>query len=891
MKPARAILFAAIWAAPHPCAVAEQPVATRPAAMEQVDYVRDIKPLLEHKCAACHGALKQEAGLRLDASQLIRKGGDSGPALVPDKPDESLLLERVSAEPAERMPPDGEGTPLKAAEIALLRAWIAQGARSPEREEFIADPRQHWSHLPAKRPTIPHLDNAAGALNPIDSFIAAKHAEFGLTPRPEAAKATLLRRVYVDLIGLPPKREELQAFLADPSPDAYERVADRLLESPQYGQRWGRHWMDVWRYSDWYGSRGINEIRYSQRHIWRWRDWIVDSLNADKGYDRMIVEMLAGDEAAPGDADVLPATGFLGRNWYKFDRNVWMREMVEHTAMGFLAVSLKCARCHDHKFDPISQREYYRFRAFFEPHDFRTDRLSAETDLQKDATLGMVLEDGLARVYDKDLSAATYVFERGDDRYPDKEHPLEPGVIEALGHTSLTIDPVELPAESYFPALRPQIVSGMRDMDAKKIAAAEAEISTADARVAAAERKLQAFNKGEAATPTPAAEVVLRDDFSAERPGVWTPLSGAWEYRDGKLVEAQVGSFLTIVAPQELPRDFRARIRYTHRPEGSIHSVGVAFDVVDRQSWQAIYTYSSSGKSAIQAFHRDNGVEAYPSAGVFPATIEIGSPQTVEIAVRDRQLNVWLNKELKILYQLPLERRRGGFALWTHSGAAEFDEVLIERLPDEFQLATAANERKKPPFEELTDEDLGAELKATQAGRELAARRLSVAEAESASLTARIAAEEARLQQRQDFEALAQAASRAEKQLELKQAESELFEIESQPAPDEKKLAAAKSALEKARQAQQKTSAEYSHLGEIYPRQSTGRRLALARWIADAQNPRTARVAVNHIWERHFGRGLVPSVSEFGMRARPRSHPELLDWLAAELTDHGWSMK
>ena len=198
-----------------------------------------------------------------------------------------------------------------------------------------------------------------------------------------------MRRVYLDLVGLPPTRDELAAFLADDSPNAYEAVVDRLLASPQYGERWARHWMDVWRYSDWAGYK--EEIRNSARHIWRWRDWIVESLNADKGYDRMATEMLAGDELAPTDPNTLRATGFLVRNWEKFNRNSWLEATIEHTAKAFLGVTMNCCRCHDHKFDPISQVEYFQFRAIFEPHEVRTERVPGQPD---------VLKDGLPRICD-----------------------------------------------------------------------------------------------------------------------------------------------------------------------------------------------------------------------------------------------------------------------------------------------------------------------------------------------------------------------------------------------------------------------------------------------------------------------------------------------------------
>src|SRR5947207_3185631 len=266
---------------------------------------------------------------------------------------------------------------------------------------------QHWAFVPPARPALPEVKNAGWVRNPIDAFIATEHERRGLTPRPEAPRHVLLRRVYLDLVGLPPTREELHAFLADTSPDAYEKVVGRLLASPQYGERWGRHWMDVWRYSDWAGYQA--EVRESQPFVWRWRDWIVESLNRDKPYDQMVREMLAGDEIAPTDPKVLAATGFLARNWYKFNRNVWLENTVEHTSKAFLGLTVNCARCHDHKYDPVSQIEHYRFRAFFEPYEVRTDRVPGEPDTKK---------DGVVRAFDADGAKKTFLFLRGDEKSP-----------------------------------------------------------------------------------------------------------------------------------------------------------------------------------------------------------------------------------------------------------------------------------------------------------------------------------------------------------------------------------------------------------------------------------------------------------------------------------------
>ena len=286
------------------------------------------------------------------------------------------------------MPPESEGVALGDQEIGILRGWIDQGATAPA-EPTPADPRRHWAYQPPVRPAVPCPAGQGWSRNPDRRLPRGGSPVEGIAASPPVSKDLWLRRVYLDLVGLPPTREELHDFRDDQSPDADEKVVDRLLASPRYGERWGRHWMDVWRYSDWYGLG--EEARYSHPHIWQWRDWIVAALNADKGYDRMVVEMLAGDELTPDDPATVRATGFLVRNWDIFNRNTWLANTVEHTARAFLGVTIQCARCHDHKFDPISQSDYYRLRAFFEPVHIRIDRVPGQPDRAK---------AGLPRVFD-----------------------------------------------------------------------------------------------------------------------------------------------------------------------------------------------------------------------------------------------------------------------------------------------------------------------------------------------------------------------------------------------------------------------------------------------------------------------------------------------------------
>jgi hypothetical protein len=322
---------------------------------------------------------------------------------------------------------------------------LADGvARRAEFAAFLASYR--WQPFePVVRPAVPVIGETSFEVrNPIDAFIAAEHRARGLKARPEAPKEILLRRVYLDLIGLSPTPEELTAFEKDASPDAYERVVDRLLADPRHGERWARHWMDVWRYSDWAGWSGGNQIRDSKPHIWKWRDWIVESLNADKGYDRMIVEMLAADELAPEDTNALRATGFLVRNYKMLSREQWLEDTVKHTSMAFLGITVGCAKCHDHMTDPISQAEYYSMRAIFEPHWVRTDPVPGDTNLMK---------AGLVRVFDTDTNPPTYFLNRGDERKADTNRVMSPGVPLAFGG-SLDVQLVSLPLSASNPNKR-----------------------------------------------------------------------------------------------------------------------------------------------------------------------------------------------------------------------------------------------------------------------------------------------------------------------------------------------------------------------------------------------------------------------------------------------------
>jgi hypothetical protein len=660
------------------------------------DYFGPALPKHLNSCLTCHVSAEPPAegsdmphnsfGARLKAvKEELKKAGKKTDipsrlqAIANEDSDGdgvSNLIEMLSG----HYPGDAKDKPTPAEVTATrekLQAFLASKA-GPQWKPFD----------PVQRPTLPAVKNAAWSDNPIDRFVAAEHEKRGLQPRPDAPKHILLRRVYLDLIGLPPARDQMQVFLADNSADAYEKVVDRLLASPRYGERWGRHWMDVWRYSDWAGFG--TEVRESQKHIWHWRDWIIESLNADKPYDRMIQEMLAGDELAPDDPDTVRATGFLARNWYLFNRNVWLDNIIEHTGKAFLGITMNCARCHDHFFDPITQQEYYEFRAIFEPHQVRIDRVPGEPDIAK---------NGIPRVYDATLNAQTFLFVRGNEANPEKKNPLFPGVPQALSGSGLDIAPVALSNTAVIPDKRDFVV-------AETIAASQSAVLKAQADAVAIHRF------------APASIVPSFDSY---------PL-------------------VTLV-----------RLANTQRLLDQSEIADLAAQVA---------------KSRHEALAAVLKVEHLEDAG----KTDSGAWKQAAIATQQVQRHLAL---LEARHNLAAAR----LARWTTPAKMAGD--VTKKLADaENALAKAEMDKKAPSGTTYT--------KRTQS---------------------------------------------------------------------------------------------------TFPATSTGRRLGLGRWIADKQNPLTARVAMNQMWMRHFGKPIVSTVFDFGKNGQPPSHPALLDWLAAEFMERNWNMK
>jgi hypothetical protein len=356
-------------------------------------FREQVAPVLEKRCLHCHGAETHKGGLSLSSRAGVLRGGENGPAVVPGKPDESLLLEMVSGDAPEMPQKD---RPLTREQVEGLRRWVEQGAHWPEGVALKSrrfDGETWWAFRPLSRPKVPAVRDRSWVRTPIDAFVLARLEAEGLHPRPEADRRTLIRRLTFDLHGLPPTPEEIDRFLTDEAPDAYERLVEQLLASPRYGERWGRHWLDVVHYGD---THGYDKDK-RRDHAWPYRDHVIRSLNRDISYARFIRDQVAGDVLEPGDPTGVIATGFIAAGPWDFVGHVELGEqtvekqktrlidrddMLANTMSTFVSLTVHCARCHDHKFDPIPQRDYYRLQAVFAGVD-RGDRVYDSRDTER----------------------------------------------------------------------------------------------------------------------------------------------------------------------------------------------------------------------------------------------------------------------------------------------------------------------------------------------------------------------------------------------------------------------------------------------------------------------------------------------------------------------------
>jgi hypothetical protein len=760
------------------------PPDARPA---KLSFNRDIRPILSDNCFRCHGPDEgtREAGLRLDRREHAVRAGESGkPAIVPKAVADSEALRRIVSTDADlRMPPPTSGKSLTPAQIDVLQRWVAEGA------EYEG----HWAFMPVERPAPPAVNRQGWVRNDVDRFLLARLEREQLEPAPEAALPILLRRVALDLTGIPPTPREIDAVLADPSRDAYERFVDRLLDSPRYGERMALQWLDFARFAD---SNGFQVD--SSRQMWPWRDWVIDAFNRNVPFDQFTIEQLAGDLLPNATPQQILATGFNRNHRLNGEGGIiaeeWRVETVidrvETTGMTWLGLTLNCCRCHDHKYDPISQREFYQFFSFF-------------NNVAESGTL-----QGESRNTDPVLAVPT----------PDL---------------------------------------------ARRIAEQETRIAAAEKQVADASAKLPAL--------IAAWEPGFRDQLK-DRADAWIGLEPTMVKSLGgaTLARQPDGSYLASgVNPENDTYEISAPI-----PAGGFS--GLLLETFPDPSLpnQSLGRFPNGNYvlSRVEAEISGPGL-AEPLRGVFNKAVASYSQMGWEIenTVRGNRQRGWAVDGNDPTKRLP---RRAMFLLETPL-TAPANATLTVRLRHEslgqhgigrFRLSRTTLAPGTVSLEGSTFPATLATILATEAASRTPAQRLELEKFYRANVDSPVRAAEV-------------AVAAAKKALaDLRAAMPNAMVMKE---------------LDKPRDAFILVRGQYDKRGDavtaglpaVLPSLPAGQplnRLGLARWIVDPNHPLTARVWVNRAWERFFGTGLVKTTENFGSQAEFPSHPELLDWLAAE---------
>jgi hypothetical protein len=766
-----------------------------------VDFEREIRPLLSDFCYTCHGpdGAKRKSKLRLDTRQGAFIEADGVKMIVPGKPDESEMFRRlVTAEADDRMPPLKTKRALSAAQVALVKRWIQEGAAWG----------QHWAFVAPKRPPAPETRNRSWRRNPIDDFVLARLEKEGLAPSPEADRATLLRRVSLDLTGIPPTTEELDAFLTDAAPDAYERVVDRLLASPRYGERMAIRWLDAARYADTSGYQSDGP-----RDMWRWRDWVIAAFNDNMPFDRFTIEQLAGDLLPGATLDQRIATGFNRNHRGNAEGGIvpeeyqveYVVDRVDTTATVWLGLTVGCARCHDHKYDPITQEEFYRLFAYF-------------------------------------------------NNVPEHGRAIK------IGNS-------------------PPFIQAPTPAQMKEREHLEAELAVARRRVE---------------DLSPALARAQAEWEKTLRPDAFQP----WTVTDG------------LAARFDLDGDPGSAKIAGEAPEFIVGRLGGAASFDGRGHFEApdVGKFGFFDKFSLAAWVRDG------SGTIVSRTDAAGREEGYQVHLEKGRVQVnlvkrWLDDAIRVETERALEPCRWHHVAVTYDGsrAASGIAVYIDGKPERLQVhldfINQSFETEHPfrigagrdPFRGVLD-DVRVYVRALSA--------------EEVSWIATVEPIQEIVSRPAERRTPAQAGKVAAFYLErlapapIRRAHQELVALSRRKVAFEEHLPTVMvmEELPTPRDTHVLIRGEYNRPGKpvapgvpaaLHPLGAgqAPNRLALARWLVDPGNPLMARVVTNRWWQMYFGTGIVRTVEDFGVQGERPSHPELLDWLAAEFVRSGWNVK
>lgn len=744
-------------------------LSTAATARGAVDFAKDVYPVLQRACFECHGAEQAKSGLRLHTQAAFEAGGKKGPVVTAGHPDQGELLRRISLPRTDKEAMPRRGTPLTPAEIALIRDWVAAGAAWPE---SIQNAR-HWSYAPPQKPALPAVKDPAWPANEIDHFILARLEKSGWAPSREADPAVLYRRLSLDLTGLPPAVAEVDSFIKDHAKDAHKAVetaADRLLASKEFGVRWARPWLDLARYADSHGFQ-----RDDLRDIWGYRDWVVEALNADMPFDQFTIEQVAGDLLPDAKPSQIIATGFHRCTPTNVEAGTEPEESrinqvidrVNTTGAVWLGTTLECAQCHNHKYDPISQRDYYSLLAYFN----NTENETARTD---------------AKV---------------------------PGSIKFNG-----------------------VPFTMRaDAQATQLAVLAAQMKELDARMAAHQEKASGATvtavKGQRQTLRPS---LLNSDAGADyeiQPDHSVLFSG--EVPDGETctLEADLpagqitGILIEALTDPSLPGDGPGR-GAKGRPNFVLQQVEAAFLPAAKEPAQRLKFGQAFASFSQKNLPVDGLLEDNPKTGWAIGPM-FSKPHWAALA-----LNQPLQADAGAKLSLKLVQHFGGGRIIGRLRVSAILGDVASCLPETYTET------------EATDKPADLALAAMRRQKNALQRQIDA----------------------------------------LKPATTEVMKELPQPRM---------TAIFKRGVYTDPADPVTAGTPAIFDSQAKGppNRLTLAQWLVNRDNPLTARVTVNRWWNELFGRGLVATAEDFGIKGAAPTHPELLDWLAVEFMDRGWSMK
>ncbi|RCS44767.1 DUF1553 domain-containing protein [Bremerella cremea] len=880
-----------------------------PAAKKTIDFEADIQPILAAKCQDCHGEDVQEGNFRLDRKASLLRGGDSGePGVALGKSAESHLIRLVSGLEADlRMPPD-ESDALSAAEIGLLRAWVDQGAAWPGPNGEVTEEKRttdHWAFQPVQPVEVPAVSRD-WAQNPIDHFILAKLNEKGLSPNPPADRRTLIRRMSLDVLGLPVDPEVAQAFAQNEDPQAVDALIESMLASQHYGERWATHWLDLVRFAETYGF----ETNRERPHAWHYRDYVIDSLNEDKPYDQFVREQIAGDSfgnrvglsyLVAGPYDIVKSPDI---NLTLMQRQNELDDIINTTSTTFLGLTVGCARCHNHKFDPILQTDYYSMQAIFAGVQHADMQLplspqqqnEAESLRQKIATLEQQLSAYIRPHETGQFVLIDDAVEQAGDRIKllaklegkGVNHPgTERGQANDPGDTNRNAN---LSGGKYSwwkhqpdqPVLawQPRVEGKFRVwlswgcgydthcQDARYVIDRDGDPTTRDDWEVIAIVNQQQFADG---------VVDLR------RQPLWSGFLNAtiadFDANDQiLLVGGKTGTALTAdalvlekVSEPSAKAPAKPVFREAVRATGNVEKIAptqakfVRFVIEETNGAQACLdelSIFSSGKNVGLASEggkptASGSLSGYPIHKL--EHINDGQFSNSRSWIADSTSNAWVQIELAKAF--PIDRIE-----WSRDREGQYADRLpiryrVETSLDGVDWTTVASSADRLPatapqpsgegiyrFDHLADDE-------ALIGRALLAD-LKIAQSELKAATNQPTVYAGRYEQPGPTHRLYRGEALAKRE-EVAPNAPEIF--------------------------------TNLMLGKDSP--EAERRKKLAEWIASPENPLTARVLVNRIWQFHFGRGLVDTPSDFGQAGVPPTHPQLLDWLAGELVNSGWSMK